>query len=117
VAQSFSKNFGLYGERVGAFHLITNNSQAAFRAMSQLVRIQRGEISNPPAYGARLVATILDDPELRGDWIKDLKTMNRRLEDMRHALYSRLVDLRTPGNWEHLISQVRSHLFAPIFIN
>lgn len=51
VAQSFSKNLGLYGQRVGAFHLVCRNADAAMRARSQIVELQRGEISTPPAYG------------------------------------------------------------------
>lgn len=108
IAQSFSKNFGLYGERVGALHLVTHTPQAAVRARSQLVRLQRGEISTPPAYGAKIVATVLGDVDLRHEWEANLNTMTSRLGGMRQALYSRLINLGTPGNWEHLRSQVRA---------
>jgi aspartate aminotransferase, cytoplasmic len=52
VAQSFSKNFGLYGQRVGAFHLVCNDPHSAETSRSHLARLQRGEISTPPAYGS-----------------------------------------------------------------
>jgi aspartate aminotransferase, cytoplasmic len=60
-SQSFAKNAGLYGERVGALHLVAPNKEAAFRVRSQLSVLQRCEISNPPSYGARVVsrATLL----------------------------------------------------------
>ena len=53
--QSFAKNAGLYGERVGALHLIAPNTETADRVRSQLSVLQRSEISNPPSYGARIV--------------------------------------------------------------
>lgn len=51
VAQSFSKNLGLYGQRVGAFHVVCSNPDAAKKVASQIVELQRGEFSTPPAYG------------------------------------------------------------------
>jgi aspartate aminotransferase len=107
IAQSFSKNFGLYGERVGAFHLITNSPQAAVKSRTRLMILQGGEISTPPAYGAKIVAAVLGDDDLRKEWKADLITMTSRLKGMRHALYDELTKLRTPGDWEHLKSQVR----------
>ncbi|KAI4841710.1 aspartate aminotransferase, partial [Aureobasidium sp. EXF-8846] len=56
VAQSYAKNFGLYGERAGCFHFVTgpgsDAADTAARVGSQLAILQRSEISNPPAYGA-----------------------------------------------------------------
>ncbi|KAI1949003.1 hypothetical protein LOZ12_002726 [Ophidiomyces ophidiicola] len=106
VAQSFSKNLGLYGQRVGAFHLVCRTADATQRARSQAVELQRGEISTPPAYGARLAATVLGDPELKKDWEQDLITMSSRIKSMRRALYDELKRLNTPGTWEHIINQI-----------
>ena len=53
--QSFAKNAGLYSERVGALHVVPPNAETANRVKSQLSVLQRSEISNPPAHGARLV--------------------------------------------------------------
>lgn len=53
--QSFAKNAGLYGERVGALHVVPPNTETANRVKSQLSVLQRSEISNPPSHGARLV--------------------------------------------------------------
>jgi aspartate aminotransferase len=55
-AQSFAKNAGLYGERVGALHVVSPSPEAAGRVKSQLSVLQRSEISNPPSHGARLVS-------------------------------------------------------------
>jgi aspartate aminotransferase len=55
VCQSFAKNAGLYGERVGALHVVAPDKEQAERVRSQLSVLQRSEISNPPTYGARIV--------------------------------------------------------------
>lgn len=57
--QSFAKNAGLYGERVGALHIIAQNKEGANRIRSQLSVLQRSEISNPPSYGARVVSSAM----------------------------------------------------------
>ncbi|OQV07968.1 hypothetical protein CLAIMM_12317 [Cladophialophora immunda] len=106
VAQSFAKNMGLYGERVGAFHLVTSTVSSAAHARSQLARLQRGEISTPPVYGARIAATVLGDATLFNQWTADLQTMSGRIKSMRHALYEELRRLQTPGNWDHVVKQV-----------
>ncbi|KAH0594272.1 hypothetical protein MHUMG1_08111 [Metarhizium humberi] len=108
VAQSFSKNMGLYGERVGALHLVCRTSMAADKAKGHLARFQRGQISQPPTTGARLAATILSDPELFQEWLLDLGEMSGRIRQMRRALHDELVALGTPGRWDHVISQVAS---------
>ncbi|KAK9441904.1 aminotransferase [Metarhizium brunneum] len=106
VAQSFSKNMGLYGERVGALHLLCRTSMAADKAKGHLSRFQRGQISQPPTTGARLAATILSDPELFQEWLLDLREMSGRIRQMRRALHDELVALGTPGRWDHVISQI-----------
>lgn len=56
ICQSFAKNAGLYGERVGALHVISVDAQTQEKVKSQLSVLQRSEISNPPTYGARVVS-------------------------------------------------------------
>lgn len=70
--------------------------------------LQGGEISTPPAYGAKIVAAVLGDADLRRKWEVDLTTMTSRLKNMRQALYGELAKLATPGKWDYLISQVCS---------
>lgn len=85
VAYSFSKNFGLYGERVGALAVITGSTQAAGIAKKQLQTVVRGNYSNPPIHGLRVVVEILRDDELRKQWHAELETMRQRINEMRKA--------------------------------
>jgi aspartate aminotransferase len=61
LSQSFAKNFGLYGERIGALSIVTKSPEEANRVSSQLKTLVRPMYSNPPVYGARVVAEILSD--------------------------------------------------------
>ncbi|KAH9050729.1 aspartate aminotransferase [Lactarius hengduanensis] len=92
VCQSFAKNAGLYGERVGALHIVTPTKETADRVRSQLSVLQRSEISNPPSYGARIVALILNNPELFEEWKADIRTMAGRIIQMRKELYRLLTE-------------------------
>ena len=116
IAQSFAKNFGLYGERAGAFHFVAapgpDAVDTAKRVASQLAIIQRSEISNPPVYGARIASTVLNSPELFGEWEEDLRTMSGRIIEMRKALQEHLEKLGTPGNWTHITSQIGMFSFT-----
>ncbi|CZR66292.1 probable aspartate aminotransferase, cytoplasmic [Phialocephala subalpina] len=106
VAQSFSKNMGLYGERVGAFHLVTASPDSAAKAKGHLTRLQRGQISQPPTRGSKLATTILTNPRLFQEWLADLREMSSRIKNMRKALYEELLSLGTPGTWDHIVSQI-----------
>lgn len=115
VCQSFAKNAGLYGERVGALHVISPNKETAERVKSQLSVLQRSEISNPPSYGARIVTLILNDPQLFEEWKRDIATMAHRIIDMRKELYKLLTEeLKTPGNWDHILNQIGMFSFTGI---
>lgn len=106
VAQSFAKSFGLYGERVGAFHLILPPGSPSAGAQSQLLRLVRAEISNPPLFGSRIVHTILSTPKLRLQWQTDLETMSGRIKQMRSLLRKKIALHDNVGDWSHLESQV-----------
>lgn len=116
VAQSFAKNFGLYGERVGCFHFVTNASIDAQQRIkhinSQLIILQRSEISNPPAYGARIVSLVLNDQELFEEWQDNLRTMSGRIIVMRKGLRNKLEKLKTPGTWSHITDQIGMFSFT-----
>jgi len=115
VCQSFAKNAGLYGERVGALHVVAADADAATRVRSQLSVLQRSEISNPPAHGARLVSLILNDAELFEEWKRDIRTMAGRIIEMRRELHRLLTDeLKTPGNWDHIVNQIGMFSFTGI---
>ncbi|KAL4927661.1 pyridoxal phosphate-dependent transferase [Aspergillus undulatus] len=104
VCLSFAKNMGLYGERVGVLLLATSAPEIATNAQSVLESLQRSEISNPPAFGAKIAETVLSDDELKKVWFEDLKTMSGRIQEMRRALFDGLNTYST-GTWNHLIEQ------------
>ncbi|KAF2661931.1 aspartate aminotransferase [Lophiostoma macrostomum CBS 122681] len=116
IAQSYAKNFGLYGERAGCFHFVTSPGSDAestvSRVASQLAILQRSEISNPPAYGARIASLVLNDKELFAEWEANLKTMSGRIIEMRKALRSKLEELGTPGTWNHITDQIGMFSFT-----
>jgi aspartate aminotransferase len=115
VCQSFAKNAGLYGERVGALHVVPPTEQVADRVKSQLSVLQRSEISNPPSYGARIVSLILNDASLFEEWKRDIRTMAGRIIEMRKELHRLLTEeLKTPGNWDHIINQIGMFSFTGI---
>ncbi|VUC37096.1 unnamed protein product [Clonostachys rosea] len=89
VCQSFSKNFGLYGERVGALHVVTQTPKAAMSVHDQVRFLIRSEFSSSPAFGARLVTHILSDPDREASWIGELNSLHKRL----HTLRAKLFDL------------------------
>lgn len=85
VASSFSKNFGLYSERVGALSLVAAAPQQAEVGLSQLKRLVRSNYSNPPRHGGAIVATVLEDAELTAMWHGELAEMRQRIAEMRLA--------------------------------
>ncbi|KAM4635883.1 aspartate aminotransferase, cytoplasmic [Discoglossus pictus] len=105
-AQSFSKNFGLYNERVGNLTVVANDSERVEHVLSQMEKIVRTTWSNPPSQGARIVATTLNTPELFDEWRGNVKTMADRVLLMRAELKSRLEALKTPGTWNHIVNQI-----------
>ncbi|KAL8670876.1 MAG: hypothetical protein Q9168_004607 [Polycauliona sp. 1 TL-2023] len=117
IAQSFAKNFGLYGERAGCFHFVTGPGPDAEKTIgriaSQLAILQRSEISNPPAYGARIASLILNDASLFREWEDNLRTMSGRIIEMRKALRSRLEELNgKEGSWKHITEQIGMFSFT-----
>ncbi|VDB82720.1 unnamed protein product [Peniophora sp. CBMAI 1063] len=113
VCQSFAKNAGLYGERVGALHLVAPTKEKADRVKSQMSVLQRSEISNPPGYGARVVSLILNNDDLFAEWKRDIVTMAGRIIEMRKELFRLLTEeLKTPGSWKHIVEQIGMFSFT-----
>ena len=106
LAQSFAKNMGLYGERVGAFSMITADAGERARVDSQLKIVIRPMYSNPPLHGARIASTILRDEGLYGMWESEVKLMADRIIEMRERLFENLVQQNTPGEWGHIKKQI-----------
>lgn len=115
VCQSYAKNAGLYGERIGALNLVASHAGegegGAARLRSQLLVLQRQEISNPPTFGARIVGMILNDDDMFEQWKGDIKTMAHRIIAMREKLHDLLVNTYKtpapgPNGWDHVVKQI-----------
>jgi aspartate/tyrosine/aromatic aminotransferase len=106
ISQSFAKNFGLYGERIGTLAVVCSKKESVPAVMSQLDVLVRNLYSNPPKHGAAIVRTILSDKALTQEWHSELFAMSKRIQDMRTALYNELKRLGTPGTWTHITSQI-----------
>ncbi|GMF82137.1 unnamed protein product [[Candida] boidinii] len=106
LSQSFAKNMGLYGERVGSLSIITKDSDESVRVKSQLEKIIRPLYSSPPSHGSKLVEIILSNETIYNQWLKDVKIMSDRLNDMRKLLFDKLKnDYHNELNWDHLLNQ------------
>jgi aromatic-amino-acid transaminase len=86
VSTSFSKSFSLYGERVGGLSVLCDSKEEADRVLSQLKIVIRTNYSNPPTHGGAVVAAVLNNPELRALWEKELGEMRVRIKAMRQKL-------------------------------
>jgi aspartate/tyrosine/aromatic aminotransferase len=105
VCSSYSKNFALYNERVGALTIVAADPGRAAAALSHLKIAIRSNYSNPPAHGGDIVETILTDAALRARWEVDLAEMRNRILGNRAALVDALVAADVPGQWEPLRHQ------------
>ncbi|XP_067858160.1 aspartate aminotransferase, cytoplasmic [Heptranchias perlo] len=111
-AQSFSKNFGLYNERVGNLCIVAKDNDNLTRIRSQMEKVARTIWSNPPAQGARIVATTLNNPQLFAEWKDNVKTMADRVLLMRAQLKEKLQKLGVPGTWDHITQQIGMFSFT-----
>lgn len=112
LSQSYAKNMGLYGERVGAFTAICQDADEAKRVESQVKILIRPMYSNPPINGARIAATILTNAELRKEWLEEVKGMANRIISMREQLVSNLKKEGSIHNWQHITDQIGMFCFT-----
>ncbi len=105
VSTSFSKSFSLYGERVGALSVVCSSKDEAARVLSQLKIVIRTNYSNPPTFGATLVATVLTTPALRTMWEEELAGMRLRIRAMRAALVEKLRAAGVAGDLDYITRQ------------
>ena len=106
VSTSFSKSFSLYGERVGALSVVCSSTEECARVLSQLKIVIRTNYSNPPTFGAQLVATVLTTPTLRAMWEEELAGMRDRIKAMRHALVAQLQAAGVTGDLSYITRQM-----------
>ncbi|KAM1223961.1 hypothetical protein ACFX13_043589 [Malus domestica] len=113
VAQSYSKNLGLYAERIGAINVVCASSDAATRVKSQLKRIARPMYSNPPIHGARIVANVVGDPALFNEWKAEMEMMAGRIKGVRQKLYDNLTATDKSGkDWSFILKQIGMFSFT-----
>ncbi|WZZ24180.1 hypothetical protein YC2023_007581 [Brassica napus] len=121
VAQSYSKNLGLYAERIGAINVVCSSADAATsqfltlpvtfitssRVKSQLKRIARPMYSNPPVHGARIVANVVGDASMFNEWKAEMEMMAGRIKTVRQKLYDSLVSKDKSGkDWSFIFNQI-----------
>ena len=106
LAQSFAKNFGLYGERCGTLSVVCADADEKARILSQLKTIIRPMYSSPPRHGSSLVKTVLDDEELTAQYYEECASMAARILQMRTLLVERLKAAGSTHDWSHITSQI-----------
>ena len=105
IASSFSKNFSLYGERVGALSVVTGNSDEADCVLSQIKQIIRTNYSSPPTHGGAIITTVLGSSELAQQWTAELTHMRERIHTMRAQLVERLAECGAGQDFSFITSQ------------
>ncbi len=112
ISQSFSKNMGLYGERVGALTVVGSSKDDADRILSQVKIIIRRMYSNPPKHGANIAARVLSQPELNKLWLEEVKSMADRIIRMRTMLVDNLRKEGSIHDWSHITNQIGMFCFT-----
>ena len=112
ICSSFSKNFGLYKERVGAITLKGGSTEAIDAAFSNLKIIIRRLYSNPPAHGGAIVTTIMNDASLRAEWEDEVAQIRRRIAEMRELFVTTLKAKGVKQDFSFLTSQYGMFSFS-----
>ena len=105
VASSYSKNFGMYNERVGAFTVVAADEDTANRAFSQVKSIIRVLYSNPASHGGATVALVLKDEALKAQWIAELDEMRARIKEMRQKFVDLLQEYGAEQDFSFIVQQ------------
>lgn len=106
VTQSYSKTIGLYGERAGAFHILSSSSNIADNLITQLRIVVRVNYSNPPLHPMRIVTKVLSSKVLYSNWLDELKIVAGRIIQMRKLLREELERIGAPGKWDNITNQI-----------
>jgi len=112
LCQSFAKNLGLYGERIGMLHVTASSKDHAKAVLSQLKLVVRPMYSNPPKHGCYLVTKVLGDEARFARWKAELKGMADRILEVRKLLREGLEKKGTPGKWNHITDQIGMFSFT-----
>merc|ERR1719498_1105725 len=112
MCQSFAKNLGLYGERIGMVHIVCASAEHAKAVLSQMKLVVRPMYSNPPKHGCYLVIKVLGDEARFNRWKAELKAMADRILEVRQMLRGGLEKKGTPGKWNHITDQIGMFSFT-----
>jgi len=112
LAQSFAKNFGLYGERCGTLSVVCNDAEEKERIMSQLRLIIRPMYSSPPKHGSSIVKTVLSDDTLTTQYYTECASMAERIQSMRTKLVEKLAEVGSKHDWSHVAKQIGMFAFT-----
>ena len=105
VAVSCSKNFGLYRERTGSLHVVSETTAAGDAILTQLVRIARSIYSMPPDHGAAIAHEILESAALRESWVDEVASMRQRIQGLRHDAVQQLKKVCPQRDFSFIESQ------------
>ena len=114
VANSCSKNFGLYRDRVGSMSILCRDSATRDIVATQLSGVARTLYSMPPDHGAAIVATILNDESLYAEWLAEVAEMRERLKGVRALLNDRLQEKAPAHDFSHLVRATGMFCFLGI---
>jgi aspartate aminotransferase/aromatic-amino-acid transaminase len=114
LSSSFSKNFGLYRERVGALTFVAGDSQEAARVMSRAKLTVRANYSSPPSHGGKVVEIVLSHPELRALWAQEVNAMRDRIHQMRRLFVQGLKAQGVARNFDFIMAQRGMFSFSGI---
>jgi aspartate/tyrosine/aromatic aminotransferase len=112
LAQSFAKNFGLYGERVGTLSIVCGDVAQKQRILSELRIIIRSMYSSPPRHGSSIVKTILSDVALQAQYRLECAKMAERIHTMRSELVVKLKEIGSVHDWSHITQQIGMFAFT-----
>lgn len=112
VTQSYSKNLGLYAERIGALNMIVTNKDVAAKVLSQVKRIARAMYSNPPVHGARIVAEVVQNEDLFNEWNAEMGAMAERIMKVRQELVDALTSRMPNRDWSFITRQIGMFSFT-----
>jgi aromatic-amino-acid transaminase len=105
IANSFSKSFALYRERVGALTVLTSGAEESKRVLSQVKRVIRTNYSSPASHGAQVVAAVLGDRELTARWETELTEMRERIQRMRDLFVAALREKGVEQDFQFIRNQ------------
>jgi aromatic-amino-acid transaminase len=105
ISSSFSKSMSLYGERVGALSIVTQDATEVVKVLSQVKRVIRTNYSNPPTHGGEAVARVLTTPDLRTLWEQELGQMRERIKTMRRQLVDKIRAVRADFDFSFVVEQ------------